>query len=207
MKTALIVILISTFFSFQCSGQIQLGLRFAPNVSLNRLTDNVSTINYDLNGAGLKFSAGPTVDYFFSDNYAISSGLWYTVKRSSLTSDQMDKNTRTNIQYIQLPISVKFLTNDLPQEMQLYFQLGGTMDFKIAEKHKNYPVPPGKLYSAFDLGLLISGGTQIPIGDTTKAFMGITYNRGLINLIKDNSLNNDLKLFSNLIGIETGIIF
>jgi hypothetical protein len=37
---------------------------------------------------------------------------------------------------IQVPVGVKLYTNEVAPDIRVYFQLGGTLDFKLAEKAK-----------------------------------------------------------------------
>ncbi|MGB3617280.1 MAG: outer membrane beta-barrel protein, partial [Catalinimonas sp.] len=97
---------------------VKIGLRVAPGISINRIEDAASSgRNIENDGAGLRFTAGPVFDFFFADQYAFSTGLWYTTRRVGLSNvpvvtrpgDPVPPggvaNGTYNLQYIQLPVS------------------------------------------------------------------------------------------------------
>jgi hypothetical protein len=62
---------------------IEMSIRVAPSLNLNTAEGTGSYAGFQDNGAGVRMSVGPTLDYFFfKDRYAFSTGLWYTIKRS-----------------------------------------------------------------------------------------------------------------------------
>lgn len=225
-KIALLALFLSlTFTGFS---QVKLGVRFAPNISFNSVNSEGTYNNVTNNGSGLRFSAGAIADFFFADNYAFSTGVWYTVKRSALSGFPLDATgnpnaTRSlyNIQYLQVPISLKLYTNEVATDLRVYFQLGGTIDFKIAEKQKNegdnrlYFMSRDsdkRAYKPLDAGILLGSGVELIMGENTTVYGGINYNRGLINSIggveeSGTKLNNDVSVRNNYISLEVGLKF
>jgi hypothetical protein len=82
--------------------------------------------------------------------------LWYTVKGVSyniynsfydtdvfvqkpLTKDEIKANAAEfNLQYLQIPVSLKIFSDQVTPGMPFYIQFGGTLDINIAEKPVNY---------------------------------------------------------------------
>ena len=202
--------LVLIIFSFlPVFGQAKLGLRLAPSLSMTRIVDNNATIVYSSNGAGLRFSAGPMADFFFSENYAVTTGVFYSVKRVSAQANNIETDQYANLQYIQVPLGLKFFTNEITTDFKLYFSLGGTASLKIKEKHKNFPgaTPPDNLYKIIDAGIFVGGGMEYNMGPTNVVFLGINYDRGLINIIKGNSYGDDIAFFTTSVALEAGIKF
>lgn len=227
-KTALLILALA--LSVNGFAQIKIGLRLAPGIAFNGLVSDGIYNDATNGGTGLRFSAGPTADFFFADNYAFSTGLWYTVKRSSLGGlAQMGNNGTTedlrslyNLQYLQVPLTVKLFTNEVAPDIRVYFQLGGTMDFKVAEKpqekgtnflYDQSELQDGKrVFKPFDVGLYLGAGAEYVLGTNTALFGGLNYNRGLINALTSldyagSSINNDLSLRNQLISLEVGLKF
>lgn len=213
---------------------VQLGVRFAPGFSFNTLDGNGAYSNVTPNLSAIRLSGGLTADFFFTENYAFSTGLWYTIKRSAfdnlpLVSPSVPQeppptgNSDYNLQYLQIPVSLKLFTNEVAPDTRVYFQVGGTLDTKLAEKAKDKTnnvlyqaslAQDAKVYKPFDVGLLLGAGVEFRMGENTKAFGGITYNRGLINAlsggIKDGGgtkINDNLKSLNNLLSLEIGLKF
>lgn len=168
----------------------------------------------------MRFSFGPTLDMNVGDHVAFSTGLWFTSKRASLKwSDSTDTQVDVpvfGLHYLQIPVSIKYYTNDITSKLKIYFQIGGTLDWNIAEKvlksdldksqTKDYY---GDIAKIIDAGAYIGSGVELKIGESNTLFGGLVYNRGLSNLLtKDFVLNNkELKLSTQLISLEMGIKF
>ncbi len=225
MKKSLFVILLS-LFSLTLFAQLEVGIMFAPNLSINRidgLDKDGLLSNYAItkNKAGMRFSAGPVVDIFMSDNIAISTGVLFTVKRASLNFNYDSTGSSTsdpvfNVQYVQIPFKFKFYTNEIASRMQLYFSLGGTLDTRIAENLQNGDEQDIDFENEFskllDAGLMVGLGVEKGIGQSNKVFAGLTYNRGLVNMVtKDfhDSINrkNGFVFNADLISLVAGFKF
>jgi hypothetical protein len=205
-KLVLIILVLSA--GVACA-QVKLGLRVASQVSMNRVTDKNATdgIDYTNNGSAVRFSGGPVADFYIRDNYAFSSGFWYTVKRVSYKVNNIGTDAYANLQTVQIPFSLKLFTDELENKMKVYFLIGGTADFKISEKHKDNPTPPSDdVYAPIDAGILLGSGLEIPFGTNTIFYSGIIYNRGLFNAAK-NPLDDQAKIKNTLFGLEAGIKF
>ncbi len=211
--------------------QVKLGLRVAPNISLNSINSEGEFNNVDKDGSAIRFSAGPIADFFFADNYAITTGLWYTVKRSALsgnapggdaTAPTMSARSLYNLQYLQLPLGIKLYTNEVAPDLRVFFVLGGTLDLKLAEKQKeennNYlyslsETSDKKAFKPIDAGILFGAGAELVMGANTVIFGGLNYNRGLVNAlggVEDASgrkLNDDIRLTNSYFSLEVGIKF
>lgn len=225
------VLFLAMFLSFTGFAQVKLGLRLAPGVAVNSVVGDDTFDAAEPNGASVRFSAGPIADFFFADNYAISTGLWYTVKRGSFRvpgglTDQngtaLGNQTTYNLQMIQIPVTVKLYTNEVAPDIRVYFQLGGTFDAKLAEKAKeednnilaqlSEAQNEKAAYKPIDVGLYLGAGAEMVLGENTALFGGLNYNRGLINALgglnyNGTQINNDLKIRNQLISLEVGIKF
>lgn len=225
MKKIVLMAAVLMSLSVAASAQMKFGLRFAPGLAINRVEDKKDDDGAKLsnNGAGVRFSAGVVADYFFSENVAFATGLWYTAKRAGIKNEysalgaNYTSKTVYNTQFVQLPVSLKFFTNDLNDGMKVYFQLGTTIDVKINEKLKSIepsvtPKPSDKVFIPLDMGILLGGGIEMELSKDTKFFTGLNYNRGLFNMLKDkaNGASNIKDSYStsfDLISIEAGLKF
>lgn len=216
----------------------KLGLRLAPSLAYNSVDDKATDDKlYKADGVGLRYSAGVVADFFFADNYAFSSGLWFTTKRSGVKVERNDPviggthHTVTNLQYLQLPVSLKLFTNEVADDIKLYFQVGSTLGIKIKEKLKDFhpkPVGNGEVipiikkpdspsgYSNYELGLLVAAGAEMRMGENTTFFGGISFNRDLINTIskkgpfnynEPGNVRNQMRNLNSLISLEAGLKF
>ncbi len=227
-KTAVLFLLLG--LSLSGFAQVKLGLRVAPSVTVNSVIGDGDYENAGPNGSSVRFSAGPIADFFFADNYAFSTGLWYTVKRASFqwptrfrdaNDNDLGNTVVYNLQNIQIPVTMKLYTNEVAPDLRVYFQLGGTFDVKVAEKAKDrkdnplYRLSEDQDKSAFkplDVSLYMGAGAELVMGENTAVFGGLTYNRGLVNALggveyNGSKINDDLRLRNQLISLEVGIKF
>lgn len=197
-KVALALCVLLAFCAKPAKAQLRLGLRAAPTVAFTRVKDltrrdindangNPLDIAYGSKPAGLNFSGGVLVDYLFRTNYAISSGLFYTVKRAGIENRTGNSSIVWNLQQIQIPATVKLFTNEIAPDIKLYFQLGATADIVITQKRVRYEgpgqEPEGAPFQPVDIGLWFGTGLEYRVAESTTLFGGFSYNRGLRNLV------------------------
>jgi len=236
MKNNAILLLLLLLASNQIFAQdkkFKLGLRFAPNIAMNRVVDLVDTdgLSFSKNGAGVRYSAGLTGDFYFGKNYSFYTGLWYTVMRTGIkfdstgTKPEMKFNGESvyNLQYLQIPVALKLFTNEIGTDLKMYFVVGGTLGIKIDEKEKSWKKnlssaqkpSKGSGHSFGDVGLLLGSGVEYQMGETTTLFFGLSYNRGLLDIaskkgpmwIHSKDASEFYTISTSLLSLETGIKF
>lgn len=205
---------------------IEMSFRFAPGFLYNTADGVGAYSQFQPNGVGMRLSLGPSLDYFFfKDRYAFSTGLWYTIKRSSFVipasfgqdrfrPGQSPGQSVYNLQYLQIPLSVKMYANEIGPSMRGYIQCGGLFDVKLAEKALDQTTNPlykyatsgssrQRQYGFADVGVLIGAGVQYKINTVNALNMGLSYQRGLLNVFRDNALESR----NNTVAIELGFKF
>lgn len=210
---------------------IQLSIRFAPGLAFNSAQiDGALPITNQ--GTAVRLSGGLSADIFVAENYAFSTGLWYTIKRSAFEKVPFPSQNATpaplgiseyNLQYLQIPVSLKLFTNEIMTDTRVYFQLGSTFDVKLAEKAKRQGenafyrrsiAQDTKIYKPIDVGILLGAGIEMRLSEYNSAYAGLTYNRGLINALKGGlkddagvSYNDQMKSINSLLSLELGLKF
>ena len=202
---------------------IEMSIRFAPSLDLNTALGVSNYAGFRDNGVGVRMSVGPSLDYFFfKDRYAFSSGLWYTIKRSGF---QMPgsfgnahfqpgapyKESTYNLQYLQVPATVKMFANHIAPGIRLYVQTGGLLSLKIAEKalepERNglYMAESGgsrRQYGFGDIELLLGTGVQYRINAANAINLGVSYQRGLVNVARPSGLVSKNRVISLDLGFK-----
>lgn len=239
MKKNFLILFACMFFSFSASAQgFKLGLRFAPNIAMNSVEDKLTdSVDFSNDGAAIRYSAGLIGDFFFAENYAFSTGFWYTVKRSGININRTDTriggthHVVSNLNYIQIPVSLKLYTNEIAEDIKMYFQVGGTLGVKTGEKQLKFEPKPAITgedapeikkpdnpsgYSGLDFGLLLAAGAEMRMGENTNLFGGISFNRGLINSISKKgpfnypdlgNVRSRVANINSLLSLEVGLKF
>jgi hypothetical protein len=209
----------------QPSRLIEMSLRFAPHATINRIEGSGEYLGFAQNGAAVRPSVGVSLDYFFfKDRYAFSSGLWYTIKRVGYRIPGSYGETRWNpgapakysvynLQYVQVPVTVKLFANNLFTSSRLYIQTGGLLDVKLAEKpldqsrNAYYQVAQSegtrRQFGFADVAWIVGGGLQYRLSRTNALNVGLSYQRGLLDVARPR----DLTVRNRLIALELGLKF
>ncbi|MBR0572281.1 PorT family protein [Microvirga sp. STS03] len=222
-KLTLLLLLLG--FGYGASAQIEIGLMVSPTISSNRFIAE-DKYNFEKENNNLRLGVGVIADYFFAQNYAFSTGLVYRSKGSEIsynyTRSESDGTTTTiagkddiAVQYIELPLTLKLFTNEIAPATILYFQVGGSLNTKVAAKVNDKKVidseKTAKRFNIFEADVMLGGGTEFQFGESTKLFAGLTYHRGLSDI--DNKYYSDklgdknISLKNNGVSIDVGVKF
>ncbi|GAB3953091.1 hypothetical protein GCM10028805_36200 [Spirosoma harenae] len=202
---------------------IEMSIHFAPSLDMNTAEGTGNYLGFRTNGAGVRMSVGPSLDYFFfKDRYAFGTGLWYTIKRSGFQMPGTFGETRWNpsapakesvynLQYLQIPLTAKMFANNIAPNMRLYVQTGGLLSIKLAEKALDqarnglYTAESGgnqRQYGFGDIELLLGAGIQYKINQNNAFNLGMSYQRGLINIARGSELVSKSRVVSLDLGFK-----
>ncbi|WP_210461988.1 porin family protein [Rufibacter roseolus] len=224
--TPLVLVLAALLFlSQEASAQIEIGVKVAPSVTSTR-TIAKDQYNFKNEGAGVGFGMGVIADYFFGANYAFSTGLLYNVKGGEVSYDyrQMNGTAETritgsddiNLQYLEIPVSLKLFTNEVATDTRLYFQAGTSLNTMLAAKVNDKKVDTEgdkytKRFNTFEIGAVLGAGAEWQLGESTKLFGGLSYHRGLTDVDDDyyagTFSDNKVELKNSSFALDFGIKF
>lgn len=210
MLRGIFLFIVFTFSAAPVFSQVTLGIKVSPTFSTNRIKSTSDTTSINSDGAALRFAIGPIADYEFRENYFVSTGLLFVAKRVGIeaVSDQRTITEEYDLQYLQVPLTIKLFTNEVALDKKIYFQLGGTLEFNINEPQKNQDNLLIQDFLIFDSSLLAGMGMEYKVGVNTILFGGITYQRGLVNSVnKKAPLDGDLSVKNDYFGIDFGVKF
>ncbi len=190
----------------QAQEGIRMGLRFSPIISFANITDSTgATISDEITSrAGLSY--GLSVNYGFSDNVGLHSGLHIVNKGyrrtstfnidSAITINDASENVR--ITAVEIPIALRGRTDDIGNGIHIVGTFGGTIDISTGYRNQWKEVNPatyevntggsGQLNRAaeylFPVGLsfVFGAGVDWEIDRVGTLNLGVTYHQGLTNL-------------------------
>ncbi len=198
----------------QVSAQdVRLGVTFAPTISFNQANftpnDASNAASIKSGSAGMRFIFGLVSDFNISDDkYYFSTGLVYTTKKASLTQEGLTDEIHYNLQYLQVPITLKLFTNEIVPSGRLFFQLGGGLEVKISEKNKtenNTSNADPIDFQVVDVPLILATGMEFDLGENIL-YGSIGYQRGLVNSAKKIDAG-DLIIRNQLLTFNVGFFF
>lgn len=216
--------------------KLKIGFKFSPGFIINYVDAVKNFKTFASDGANVRLSLGPVVDMYITDKYAFSTGLWYTVKSvnytmhgsfydnelfktAPLTAEEIrGTGANFNLQYLQVPITMKIFSDQILQDTPLFLQFGGTLDLKIAEKaldksrnalfqyQERLPTSQS-VFGLGDVGLLVGIGGEKSLNRGGDAFFfGIQYQRGLSEINRDRSFG-DLVTKNGAFYLDFGVKF
>ena len=194
--------------------QTKIGLKFSPLIASSRIDLISDTLDVESGGAALKFGLGLIVDHSFSDTYAFSTGLLIVPKRVNIDLRAENEGTipnaeeEYNLQYLQLPLTLKLFTNEVIPDMNIFFQVGGAVEFKIDDRPLEEEYVLIDQFNPIDFVASIGVGTEYRVGINTTLFGGFSFQRGLINVVNETEPRDiDLKIRNTVFSIDFGIKF
>jgi hypothetical protein len=180
-----------------------------------------------ISGGGVRagFSTGLAVNYYFSRNYAFSTGLNYTrtggVQSSAEPTTFLFSNFSTEVapgekaiysaSYINMPVGIRLRTNQIGY-FSVFSDLGldpgflnrGTITIPSADIEDELA---SKELKKLNLGFHIQAGAEYSLGGSTTLIIGIGYDHGLTDVTKDNTGQPSDKTSSRIIRFRLGLFF
>ncbi len=165
--------------------------------------------------------AGFEMDYFFSENYAFSTGLSinnlggrlkfqqsFPIQFQDFTQNIDPGNTVIyRLHYVNLPLGMKFTTREIGYTT-VFVKLGSTAHFNI---RSNADIPAHRIENEsleneiepFIFSYNFSAGIQYSLGGQTAVVGGIEYKHRFIDIMT----NPGYKALLNSIALRLGILF
>ena len=199
--------------SFSSLSQVTIGFTFSPNLSTNRIDYDRADLDFSTNDSGLRFSAGPIVDFGLTENYFISTGLQFVSKRVGLTAISEDtppvrEEEVYNLHYVSIPATLKLYTNEVSLDTKIYFQFGGAFEFLVSQQEQEDAFYYITDFRTFDTSLIFGLGAEYKAGVNTSLFGGFSYSRGLIDTVNETTpLQNNLSIKNDLLSLNLGVKF
>ncbi|NND30993.1 MAG: PorT family protein [Saprospiraceae bacterium] len=206
-------LIIFLFFSVLISSaQTKLGLKFSPTLTSTRTNTSKDTLDIAGNGSSFRFSLGLVVDYAFTETYTFSTGAFFLPKRVSIRVKNTNYPNRVeeyNLQYIQIPLTLKLYTNEILPDASVFFQVGGAPEIKIFEEPAKEEYTLIRDFNIIDVNVMLGAGVEYKAGINTVLFVDFSFQRGLIHIVKesDPELAGDLSLRNTAMMLNLGIKF
>ncbi|MBW6490137.1 MAG: PorT family protein [Lentimicrobium sp.] len=203
---------------------IALGVKIAPNIGWLR----ADLENYSNEGIVTGIGWGLISDFYFAENYAFSTGFTVSfhngkISYPDLQSDAIGVLNRSyRLKYIDIPLLIKMKTNDLGK-FRFFGNIGIQPGVRIGSKAKDSfrsTIPPMTITkdwhaidsqtNLFRATMVIGGGIEYPIDNSTAIIAGINFINGLSDVLKgDNRVNTAVehKGVPNAFELTIGVIF
>jgi len=178
--------------------KVRFGLQANPQISWF----STNTENYESEGSKLGLNYGLSTEFFLTQNYLFSTGLFISslggkVSYEGVFKDSHGVNVQSaveqtySIKYIEIPLTLKLRTNEIGY-MTYYGQFGlksavkfkSTSDYTYEEINNSPKVEEvntaGDIFIV-NMFLTVGAGVEYNISGNTSLMFGLTYNNGFIN--------------------------
>ncbi|MFT4738143.1 MAG: hypothetical protein ACI8QD_000518 [Cyclobacteriaceae bacterium] len=215
MRKALILLLSITLLSLDAISQVKLGLKFSPSIVSSRTFLPADTLDVEPETGLFRISLGLIADYELSDTYFVSTGLLVVPKRIGINISPENGGSYPasqefyDLQYIQIPATLKLYTNEIIPDGSIYFQVGAAADFKVFDQPVEEEYQFIQEFKPIDVSVILGGGFEYQAGLNTVIFTGITYNRGLANVVKTTqpTLSEEFSIRNSVLMFDIGLKF
>ncbi len=210
------------------------GLMLAPNIGWG----SPDSEGYERDGMSPGFSWGFISDFTITENYSVGTGFNINylhgkiqspyeqdiIKDEDTTSYTGTLNRKLKLQYIELPVTLKMTTNKF-DKLLVYGQIGFSLGFNVKAKSEDdfsYKDESGSLKIESDEreiseeltllkgALVLGGGIEYYIDNSTSIVLGITFSNGLSNILKGANTADpsiDQKATTSFMELTIGVIF
>jgi hypothetical protein len=223
MKKVLVALMLLTTVCLNAQEfkKFRLGLNASPNLGWIKSNDK----EFETDGVRAGIGGGLVMDFYFSKNYGITTGLQIMNVGGKVKYDapgiyiaQTFKN-----QYVQIPFGLKMKTNDF-SGFNIYGIFGITAEYCFRARYdaefdvlgfqgsvENEDAKDNDYTRSLRLGLNVGLGTEYNIAGSTSLFVGLTYNNGIIGAYKkqEDSNGNVTNPSANLnyFALNLGVLF
>jgi hypothetical protein len=222
MKTKVLFLSAFLIIGFQLFSQtkpFRFGLKVAPNIGWI----SPDTEDYENDGALGGFSWGFISDITILENYYFGTGfnvgylngkLNYPYQEVIITESDTITNQGTlnrvyHLRYIDVPLTLKMKTSKF-DAVQVYGQIGFSLGFNVKAKAQDtFTYEEENVEKVVRGSLLLGGGIEYFIDNSTSIVVGVTYSNGISNVLKGyNPVNKqDQKAIPSYLELTLGVIF
>jgi len=192
------------------SGQVKVGINALPGLSVNRISMDSDTLSLGNDGVGYKIALGVLFDFEAKKNYYFNTGLFWFPKRIGFKMKNPEGEIAHiyKLQYIHIPFNFKLMTDEFSIDKWAFFQFGLAFEMKVDESGRHLEELYLDKFNFWDIVLDFGTGLEMKLGQNTSCFMGITYYRGLLNVVKPQPfLKGDVKAKNDFWALNLGLKF
>ena len=200
--------------SLACFSQTKLGLKFSPLFSSHKISLKSDQLEISSGKTSTRMSIGLVVDHPLTETYILTSGLIYLPKRVCINvveegSGSAPKNPfeSYDLNYLQIPLTLKLFTNEIAPEISVFFQVGLTFEFKIFDQALKEDYEFISKFRFFDTAAIIGTGIEYRLGVNTLFFAGSSLQKGLVNVISQTNPDYPLFIRNQIVSIDIGMKF
>ena len=198
-----------------------LGVKVAPNIGWLKVDQE----SYSSEGAVPGISWGLITDFYFAENYALSSGFNVSFHNGKISYPDIQSdipgvlNRSYRLKYIDIPVLIKMKTNDMGN-FRFFGLIGVQPGVRIGSRAKDSFSGPtitntkdwhniDSQTNLFRMSMVIGAGLEYPIDNSTAIVAGINFINGFTDVLKNtNAITGEgHKALPNAFELSLAVVF
>lgn len=199
-----------------------MGVRVAPNIGWLRVDQD----NYASEGIVPGISWGLITDFYFAENYALSSGFAVSFHNGKISYPDIQLGSpgvldrKYRLKYIDVPVLIKMKTNDIGN-FRFFGNIGVQPGVRIGSRAKDsFSEGPNVTFTKdwhnidsqtklFRMSMVIGVGLEFPIDNSTAIVASLNFINGFSNVLKNkNAITfQEHKAIPNAFELSIGVVF
>jgi hypothetical protein len=191
--------------------QDRIAIKLSPGLCYGRAHTNPDTAHYASQGAAFRGKVGATYDWTLKEQYSLSVGGFFLAKELGLQNKNLGLEEHHEIQYLQIPATLKLYTSEIDLDLQGYAELGFSLAFKVNDRITTLTSGKQRIVDnlrVWEIGALLGGGCEYHISLTTSLFAGLCYQPALSSIVLDKNSDAShptLYGYTDIITLDVGL--
>ncbi len=210
MKKFIVLLVVFSGFILRVRAQGRLGMKFSTFIPAFHIGPSGEVAGLKISGAGIRPAMALVADLPIGRSYYVATGAGYAgypFRITYLSGDGFEVTADYKLQYVQVPLTLRMLTNEIAIDKRIYTQIGSLMEVLVYNQNENGNLSPVDRFNPVIFTFYIGAGVEFHLGTSTVLTVGLSYNRGISNLIQTDKWNSSLELKKDLYGLDLGIRF
>lgn len=208
---SLFLILLSMLMNFSSVwAQGRLGIQFSPVMPVYHISHVQDGNTLSVTSPGIRPVFSLSVDIPLGQTYFIGTGASYMstpLHVMYLSDDGLETTNNYKLQHIQIPLTLRMLTDEIAIDKRIYVQIGSLMEVLVYNDNTNSRPVLIERFNPVTFTFYIGAGVEFHLGTRTLITTGLSYNRGISNMISEDNTGNSILLKKDMFSLDIGIRF
>ncbi len=188
------------------SAHERLGVRVSPLcLSRNSILNPPGSNSFVTKGYSLVQGLGATLDYALQEHYYVGTGASLVYKQVAVNMEGADAK-KYMLQWVQIPVTMKLYTSEITLDLRGYAEVGGVFEYKMSD-NLGTTSEEGKRFKPYAGSVILGVGMEYDTSLSTSFSVGISWQKGISNVVEHVGNSGGGKVYNNLWGIDLGAKF
>lgn len=210
MKSLLATSMLILMSSASILAQGRLGLQLSSAIPVYHISHVQDGNTLNVASPGIRPVLSLSVDIPLGQTYFIGTGASFMstpLHIMYLSEDGLEITNNYKLQHIQVPLTLRMLTDEIAIDKRVYVQVGSLMEVLVYNDDTNSSPTLIERFKPITFTFYIGAGVEFHVGTRTLITTGLSYNRGISNMISEDNTDNSILLKKDMFSLDIGIRF